>query len=94
MLSLFSLYCRISFLNCFRYSFSFLLLKGIKDFIPDWDELIPKELKKGISKPVFHIETGMEFKSLKLGCDYFKYDYPQQSSGLRNKSKLRKFNYI
>ena len=64
--------------------------RTIKNFIPNWDNL---SIKKGVPKPVKHIETGLEFESLKVACDYFNYKYANESSNLRNNSKIKKFIY-
>ena len=65
--------------------------RTIKNFILDWEDLSPK---KGVAKAVRHIETKLEFMSLKLACDYFNYIYANESANLRSNSKIKKFNYL
>lgn len=49
---------------------------------------------KASSRRCRHIETGMEFNSLKEGCDYFNYVYGSQNRAMQKNFTTKKFEYL
>lgn len=57
-----------------------------------WDDILKR--KTSIGKKCRHKETGIEFTSLKQGCDYFGYIYGTESRHMTEKEENHKFEYI